>query len=385
MPINRLIHAEGSYGAIDYTYDNVGNRLTQTIGGSATSYTYYPDMNRLHEAVTGAETFTHTFDPNGNITGYGAKVLTYNQDNRLIRVEESGSTLGEYIYNGSGQRVIKNAGGVTTVFLYDFDGNIIGESDSSGNISKEYLYKGSSQLAMVDVLTGKQIMTDSTNTVVWEADYKPFGEADVNPNSTVVNNFRFPGQYYDAETGLHYNYHRYYDPSTGRYVTADPIGQDGGINVFTYVENNPINFFDQLGYFKAGGPKASFPGHSDFSGGNYFNYNLEDTDPRTKPITGDSERHFRDLPISERDVANAINSCDEDAFQRAMHRGQDYFSHYRKGFRWQPGRWTKGLGLGHLFPIIGPSPDNDREAWKAAEKWTQYHLNKWNEKCGCKK
>ena len=66
---------------------------------------------------------------------------------------------------------------------------------------------------MVDVLTGKmyyygndklgtpQIMTDSTNTVVWEADYKPFGEADVNPNSTVVNNFRFPGQYFDARPG----------------------------------------------------------------------------------------------------------------------------------------------------------------------------------------
>jgi RHS repeat-associated protein len=112
---------------------------------------------------------------------------------------------------------------------------------------------------MVDVLTGNmyyygndqlgtpQIMTDSTNTVVWEADYKPFGEAEVNPNSSVVNNFRFPGQYYDQETGLHYNYHRYYDPSTGRYLTPDPIGQDGGVNLFTYVENNPINDYDPLG------------------------------------------------------------------------------------------------------------------------------------------
>ena len=99
-----------------------------------------------------------------------------------------------------------------------------------------------------DKLGTPQIMTDSTNTVVWEGEYKPFGEADVNPNSTVVNNFRFPGQYYDAETGLHYNYHRYYDPGMGRYLTPDPIGLDGGINLFAYVLNNPVNSVDPLGF-----------------------------------------------------------------------------------------------------------------------------------------
>ncbi|MDP3284134.1 MAG: RHS repeat-associated core domain-containing protein [Desulfobacterales bacterium] len=237
----------------------MGNRLTKTESSSSTAYTYYPATNKLHEAVTGAETIAHMFDPNGNITGLGSKVLTYNQDNRLIRVEESGVTLGEYIYNGLGQRIIKTADGVMSVFLYDFDGNIIGESDQAGSISKEYLYKGSSRLAMVDVLAGKmyyygndqlgtpQIMTDSTNTVVWEADYKPFGEAEVNPNSTVVNNFRFPGQYYDAETGLYYNWHRFYDPKMGRYVSADPIGLEGGINLYTYVLNNPIRRIDPSG------------------------------------------------------------------------------------------------------------------------------------------
>ena len=258
--INRLTHAEGPYGTIDYTYDNAGNRLTKTESSSTTAYTYYPATNRLHEAVTGAETITHAFDPNGNMTGLGLKVLTYNQDNRLVKVEEGGTTLGEYIYNGLGQRVIKNAGGVTTVFLYDFDGNIIAESDQTGSISREYLYKGSSRLAMVDVLSGNmyyygndqlgtpQIMTDSTNTVVWEADYNPFGEADVNPNSSVVNQFRFPGQYYDSETGLHYNYHRYFDPSTGRYLTADPIGLDGmDPNIYGYVLNNPVNYIDKNG------------------------------------------------------------------------------------------------------------------------------------------
>ena len=103
-----------------------------------------------------------------------------------------------------------------------------------------------------DHLGTPQALTDAAGRVVWKAEYDPFGNASANEDPDgdgrpVVNNLRFPGQYYDAETGLHYNYHRYYDPSTGRYLQPDPIGMEGGPNPYSYARGNPIAFSDRLG------------------------------------------------------------------------------------------------------------------------------------------
>jgi RHS repeat-associated protein len=113
-------------------------------------------------------------------------------------------------------------------------------------------------------------MISGNGTVVWSARYDSFGLATVGIETllrqlvvlalgydsfglatvgieTVKNNLRFPGQYFDYETGLHYNWHRFYDPETGRYISADPIGLRGGMNLYTYVENNPVNNVDPEG------------------------------------------------------------------------------------------------------------------------------------------
>jgi RHS repeat-associated protein len=95
-------------------------------------------------------------------------------------------------------------------------------------------------------------MTNAAAHVVWSADYLPFGQSDVTV-SEVENNLRFAGQYYDQETGLHYNYHRYYDPTLGRYLRADPIGIGGGINPYLFEENIHINNGDPSGLISCPG------------------------------------------------------------------------------------------------------------------------------------
>jgi RHS repeat-associated protein len=97
-----------------------------------------------------------------------------------------------------------------------------------------------------DHLGTPKALTDDTQAVVWQADSTPFGTV-LETVSTVGNPLRFPGQYFDQETGLHYNYFRDYDPGIGRYTQSDPIGLAGGINTYAYADGNPIRFIDPKG------------------------------------------------------------------------------------------------------------------------------------------
>ncbi|NQY37122.1 MAG: RHS domain-containing protein [Alteromonadaceae bacterium] len=112
-------------------------------------------------------------------------------------------------------------------------------TSSSGEVAGTYYYHN-------DHLGTPQVMTDSNATVVWRANYDPFGKADIVVEK-VTNNIRFPGQYFDQESGLHHNYFRDYDPDLGRYIQSDPIGLAGGINTYGYVDGNPISYVDPYG------------------------------------------------------------------------------------------------------------------------------------------
>jgi RHS repeat-associated protein len=121
----------------------------------------------------------------------------------------------------------------------------------------------------VDHLGAPQKMTTASGNLAWTIDYEPFGNV-LSSTAALRNSLRFPGQYFDAETGLHYNYFRDYDPSIGRYVETDPIGLVGGLGRYVYVGANPLGFTDPLGLakitltfggalfsFEAGGTKES--------------------------------------------------------------------------------------------------------------------------------
>ncbi|MDY6839804.1 MAG: RHS repeat-associated core domain-containing protein [Thermodesulfobacteriota bacterium] len=146
--LDRLTSATGVYGTMGYTYDKVGNRLTKTLDAQIDSYVYDTGTNRLSQ-ITGANPQTFSFDANGNTIFIDSKALIYNQNNRLIQATENSTTLAEYVYNGNGQRVKKAAGGDTTIYHYDYLGNLIGESTPSGGFVAEYVYLNNMRLSAI--------------------------------------------------------------------------------------------------------------------------------------------------------------------------------------------------------------------------------------------
>ena len=262
--LNRLESASGIYGQIGYDCDFVGNRNWKTVNGYTDYYFYEPNTNKLDE-ITGANYMDFDHDPNGNIVTMGSKTFTYNQNNRLIEASVDGETVAEYLYNGLGQRIgVMRPGEVTRVYHYDFQGRLIAETTPGGTTLRQHIYVGDRPLAEeqggafgyvhTDHLGTPLKMTSGAGTVVWRADYKPFGEAQVDEDPDgngikVTMNLRFPGQYFDKETGLHYNWYRDYHPGIGRYIEPDLIGLKGGINLYTYVYNGPVNWVDPVGLF----------------------------------------------------------------------------------------------------------------------------------------
>lgn len=146
-------------------------------------------------------------------------------------------------------------------FVYDEAGHLIGEYDGTGAVIQETVWlddlpvgvlkPGAQYYVNPDHLGAPLTITDAAGKIVWRWDRDPYGNGKPNENPSGLGaftyNLRFPGQYYDKETELHYNYFRDYNPKTGRYVQADPIGLAGGVNLYGYVGGNPIAFTDETG------------------------------------------------------------------------------------------------------------------------------------------
>ena len=254
--LNRLTGASGG-GLRNYTYDAPGNRLSRQTPERHERYRYDAGSGRLWQRRQGATTRTYGYDASGNTTEDGRQTYRYGAHGRLaeVRRARTGQRLGAYRYNALGERVKKMSAGLT-YYHYDLDGRLLAETDALGETQVEYLYLGGEPLALGrsgqlyyyhnDHLGTPQKLTDGAQNVVWSAAYEPFGEA-VIETGYISQNLRFPGQYYDEESGLHYNLNRYYEPKLGRYLTSDPIGLAGGLNTYVYALNNPLYWIDPLG------------------------------------------------------------------------------------------------------------------------------------------
>lgn len=233
-----------------YAYDAVGNRS----GGDITTET----GNRL----TTMGGYTMTYDADGNLatkTGNGlSQSFTWNALGQLTAVTTNGAT-STYGYDGLGRRVRKTVNGVTTYFLHDGD-HLVMQLDGNGDPVLEFSYypgvdrphavKRASDGARFYYTTQQPghvtALVNTSNQVVNRYAYTPFGVA-LSTTEAVAQPFRFTGREFDSETGLYYYRARYYDPALARFISEDPIGLAGGVNLYAYVGNDPVNYTDPSG------------------------------------------------------------------------------------------------------------------------------------------
>lgn len=271
--LDRLISYSGNGTTQTYAYDASGNRIKAGFGANSYTNTIDPASNKLTATTGPSPAKTNTYNGAGNLIGDGTLAVNYSGRGRPYSFQNGAMTIVQ-LFNGLDQRVFQGyAGGV---FVYDEQGHLVGEyTYTDGKATRETVYLGNLPVAVLtqtvtgtapaqstainvshvhtDHLGTPRMITRSTdNKIVWRWDHgDPFGLTPPNDNPSAIGNFTFnmrmPGQYYDKNTNLFYNYHRDYDPQTGRYIQSDPIGLHGGINSYTYVNAQPQIYIDPLG------------------------------------------------------------------------------------------------------------------------------------------
>jgi RHS repeat-associated protein len=286
------------------TYDANGNVVTRTLPGGTTTYgydpldrvtsesgpaktqnlTYDPNDNRLSDG-SGSKTYTPntdrivtengqsiSLDAAGNVTQFRGLNIVWNQEAGQIKTVSQGATLlATYFYDYEGHRSRKVTtsaapqGAGTVIYTYDIYGLLEGEFDGTGHPLRTYVWRdgvpvsiivhGSPETALyleTDHLGTPIAARDQSGKVVWKWESDAFGSTLPNEDPDgdgikVTINLRFPGTYYDKESGLFYGGARYYDPLSGRFMSPDPIGLRGGPNPFLYANANPLRYIDPTG------------------------------------------------------------------------------------------------------------------------------------------
>ncbi len=250
----------GQAVTFDYTYDQAGNRVS--FASTDDRFVYNPlanesktyTVNNLNQ-YTEINTTSPAYDLNGNMISKGSAAFDYDSENRLIEAITTDTT-SSYTSDPMGRRRSKTVNTATTSYLYDGD-NVIMEYDQTGAMARRFVYGPmiDEPVCMItpsaryyyhaDALGSVVALSDTSGNLAETYAYSPFGKT--NGSSTLGNPYLFTGRRLDSESGLYYYRARHYDAQEGRFVQPDPIGFEGGINLYAYCLNNSVNLVDPYG------------------------------------------------------------------------------------------------------------------------------------------
>ncbi|MEQ1933121.1 MAG: RHS repeat-associated core domain-containing protein, partial [Fimbriimonadaceae bacterium] len=263
---NRLLRLENRRSESDsicfyrFTLDGSGNRtrivqnepLRPQMPAESTPYAYNAQKNRLLTAGTNS----FTYDDEGQLVTNNAATYTFDSLHRLTAV--SGTPAMQFAFDGASRRLRATRGGIETRYIYDAAGNVLAEADASNTITRYYVH-GLGLMATItpadqlhcyhfNAIGSTVAMTDSGKTVVNAYCYSPFGRL-LNSQKVFEQPFTFVGGLgVIADSAVEYHMGaRSYDSRIGRFISEDPIGESGGINVFAYSDNSPMLKVDPFG------------------------------------------------------------------------------------------------------------------------------------------
>ncbi len=258
---NSTVKTGGATSSLWYQYDSVGNRLFQSVNNTLTTYYYDPVTSELKSITTHGNTASYGYDLDGNLVAYNSTSTshwTYAWDvpGNLLKVANDAGVQGYYAYDGLGRRLEAKEGSSTIFYAYHGPETFY---ELSGSTSTDYLSAGNLKIGKVsgstvsyyhmDALGSTRLVTSASKAVVFSDGYQPFGQDNGTPGGTET--YRFTGKPVSQTTGLYHDYHRWYDPGIGRFISQDPVGGDisnpQSLDRYVYVNNIPTTFTDLTG------------------------------------------------------------------------------------------------------------------------------------------
>jgi len=357
------------------------------LNGNVTSKT-------ISVTVAGGTARTLTYDLNGNLTDNGAgQTYAWDAANRLISITQ-GSNVTAFVYNGLGQRVQEKLNGtVIKQWVWNGGAQPAEERDGSNAVTKRFYGLGEqiggvAYFFTADHLGSIREMVDSAGLIRARYDYDPYGRI-TKVSGDLEADFGFTGFYRHQASGLNLTLYRAYDPELGRWLSRDPIGEDGGINLYAYVRNDPMNSVDPLGLYIS--PihfwETYFAevAHGHILQAGFVAWESVMTDFRGTQGTSPEQTHIHAMSgkVPGRDCNNGYETREEaksDTKEYVQEQLQDYAQahkwwlpwsgasylgnayhatedSYAGGHNYQP--WQGGFpGLGHLFWDLVPNPSS---------------------------